>query len=248
MKIPLVFFLALSLVTFQGYAQQNLFNIPAGDATPKGKFFFQHQINFYSFTSLEAKNHLVYGVTNTWEVGFNVVNLKMNWGHRQQNVEFLTTNSLDKKLIIKPLVQFTSQKFFQLTPHLKTSVGTQIGFNPLVLANKPYLTHFTYNTWMYEPRRHVKFVVGPYLSDFRTVGAGNRLGILLGFELPLHHKLLLMGDFISGNNATAVSVIGFNYLLTKRVQLCLGGMIPNPGSPNKAGVVFELNLLGFDDH
>ena len=60
-------------------------------------------------------------------------------------------------------------------------------------------------------------------------------------------KLLLMGDFISGRNATSVSVLGINYLATKRLQLCLGALLPNPGSRNRAGVVFELNLLGYDD-
>ena len=56
-----------------------------------------------------------------------------------------------------------------------------------------------------------------------------------------------MGDFISGNNASGVSVIGFNFLATKRVQICLGALLPNPGTANKPGIVFELNLLGFND-
>ncbi|GAA3980392.1 hypothetical protein [Hymenobacter antarcticus] len=71
-------------------------------------------------------------------------------------------------------------------------------------------------------------------------------GLLLGFEYPLAKKVLLMGDFISGRNATSVSVLGINYLATRRVQLCLGALVPNPGSHNRAGVVFELNLLGYD--
>jgi hypothetical protein len=40
---------------------------------------------------------------------------------------------------------------------------------------------------------------------------------------------------------------GFNYLLTQRAQLCLSTMLPNPRSGNSARIVFELNLLGYDD-
>ncbi|WP_097124375.1 hypothetical protein [Spirosoma fluviale] len=71
--------------------------------------------------------------------------------------------------------------------------------------------------------------------------------MLLGFEVPVSKKLLLMGDFVSGTNATNVSIIDLNFLATKRLQLCLGGMLPNPNSGNNSGIVFELNLLGFDD-
>lgn len=241
--VPILLFTA-----FGATAQQNLFNIPSGDLTPKGKFFFQHQSNFYSTTNVESKNHLVYGAGKGFEVGVNVINLKMDWRHRANNTEFLTLNTNDPMAPMKPLVQFTAQKFFFLNKNFKTTIGTQIGTNIARFSTEPHLTHFTYNTWIYEPRSHVKFVVGPYLSDRRTLGGGNNVGIMAGFELPVHKKLLIMGDFISGNNSTAVSVLGVNYLISKRVQLCFGGLIPNPNSGNKPGFVFELNLLGFDDN
>lgn len=38
-----------------------------------------------------------------------------------------------------------------------------------------------------------------------------------------------------------------NSQASRRVQLCLGGLVPNPGSGNKPGVVAELTLLGFND-
>ena len=225
-------------------AQQNLFNIPAGDLTPKNKFFFQQQTNVYALNYLEAKNHLVYGLGGGWEIGVNVVNLKMDFrrpaialnGRAEYPVKPMT-----------PLAQLTTQKFFFLNSRFKTSIGTQIGTNPTRLGSEARATHFTYNTWVYEPRHHVKLVVGPYVSDRGTVGRGNTIGVLAGFEFPVSKKLLVMGDFISGTNATSVSVLGINFLATKRVQLCLGGLLPNPGSGNRPGVVFELNLLGFND-
>jgi hypothetical protein len=228
-------------------AQQNLFNIPSGDLTPRGKFFFQHQTNFYSPTNTESKNHFVYGLGSGFEAGVNVVNLKIDWRNRYRNTDFLTVNNSDRSVPLKPLIQLTGQKFFFLGDKFKSTVGTQVGFSAVNLGGTR-LTHFTYNTWVYEPKPHAKLVVGPYLTDRGTVGGGNNVGVLVGFEYPVHKRLLIMGDFISGNNATSVSVLGFNFLATNRLQLCLGALVPNPGSGNPAGVVFELNLLGFDDH
>ena len=225
-------------------AQQNLFNIPAGDLTPKNKFFFQQQTNLYAHNYYEAKNHLVYGLGSGWEVGVNVVNLKMDF---RRSATALNDRVEYPVKPMTPLAQLTAQKFFFLGNRLKTSVGTQIGTNPTRLGNNARATHFTYNTWVYEPRHHVKLVVGPYLSDRGTVGKGNTVGMLAGFEFPVSKKVLMMGDFISGTNATSVSVLGLNFLATKRVQLCLGGLLPNPSSGNKPGLVFELNLLGFND-
>ena len=226
-------------------AQQNLFNIPAGDLTPKNKFFFQQQVNILGRQDIESKSHLVYGLGRGWEVGINVINVKMDFRRR---AEFFNVNDCDLSRPMKPLLQATGQKFFVFNDKFSTSIGTQFGVNPVRLSGESRLTHFTYNTWMYEPWQHVKFVAGPYVSDRGTVGYGNQVGMLLGFEAPLAKKWILMADIITGTNANAVSVIGFNYLATKRVQLCLGAMLPNPGSRNSQGIVFELNLLGYDDH
>lgn len=225
-------------------AQQNLFNIPAGDLTPKNKFFFQHQTNAYSLRQYESKNHLVYGLGNGFEIGVNLVNLKTDLRNRPERAVPLPANRLEP---LRPLMQLTAQKFFFLNEHFKTSVGTQLGTNALRLGRNARATHFTYNTWVYEPRHHVKIVAGPYVTDRGTVGSGNTVGLLAGFEFPVSRKLIVMGDFISGTNATSVSVLGVNFLASRRVQLCLGGLLPNPRSGNAPGVVFELNLLGFDD-
>jgi hypothetical protein len=126
-------------------------------------------------------------------------------------------------------------------------VGTQVGTNPVRFGDvSQEFTHFTYNTWMWSPRHHVKVIAGSYLSDRGTLGAGNQAGILLGAEFPITPKLLFMGDFISGSSYASVSVLGVNYLVTKRVQLCLGALLPNPNTNSRPGLVFELNLLGYD--
>lgn len=238
--------LLLLLANCPVQAQQNLFNIPAGDLTPQGKVFFQHQTNIYNRGYFESKNHFVYGLGKGWEAGVNVVNLQMNF--RRGRNDWLGTNRDDRSIPLAPLVKLTGQKFFFLSDQFSTSVGTQVGINPVRFSGvSRELTHFSYNTWMWSPRHHVKVVAGPYLSDRSTLGSGNRAGLLLGAEFPITKKLLFMGDFISGTNYTSVSILGFNYLATKRLQLCLGALLPNPGTSNRPGVVFELNLLGYDD-
>ena len=241
----LLLLLLMLLLARAAQAQQNLFNIPAGDLTPRGKVFFQHQTNLYSRGYFESKNHLVYGLGNGWEAGVNVINIQMNF--RRRGNDWLGLNRDDRSIPLAPLVKLTGQKFFFLSDRVSASVGTQVGLNPVRFGGvSRELTHFTYNTWVWSPRHHVKVVAGPYLSDRGTLGAGNRAGVLVGAEFPVTKKLLFMGDFISGNNYTSVSVVGFNYLATKRVQICLGALLPNPGTSNRPGVVFELNLLGYD--
>ncbi|AYA38705.1 hypothetical protein D3Y59_17600 [Hymenobacter oligotrophus] len=237
--------MGLLLPVLGAQAQQNLFNIPAGDLTPRGKVFFQHQTNVYDLHTFESKNHFVYGLGSGFEVGLNAVNIKFNLARR--NAPLTLRDGRDPNYPLKPLLQLTGQKFFYLTEHLKTSIGTQVGLNPVRFRPRRQLTHFSYNTWVYEPRRHWKLVAGPYLTDVGSVGPGNRVGVLAGFEVPVHRRLLVMGDFVSGRHAAAVSVLGVNFLATQRLQLCAGALLPNPGSGNRAGVVFELNLLGYDE-
>ncbi|MFN4146501.1 MAG: hypothetical protein ACK4GN_11805 [Runella sp.] len=230
------------------FSQQNLFNIPAGDLTPEGRFFYQHQTNLYPDLTTESKNHLVYGLKRNWEIGVNFQNIKIDWLDDDGNGEMLYTNGKDNSKPLMPLLQFTAQKFFFLGKNFKTTIGTQIGTNVKHFRATPHLTHFTYNLWVYEPAHHTKFVVGPYITDRRTVGRGNTTGVMVGFEVPVHKRLLIMGDWISGRNSASVGVLGINYFLTKRIQLCLGALLPNPRTDSKPGVVFELNLLGFDDN
>jgi hypothetical protein len=59
------------------HAQQNLFNIPSGDITPTGEWFYQHQLNFYEIDDLETKSHFVYGIAEGWDVGINFIDLPL---------------------------------------------------------------------------------------------------------------------------------------------------------------------------
>ena len=72
MKSTAIIFLFIIINITKIQAQQNLFNIPSGDITPKGKLFYQHQINTYR-NKFESKGHFVYGLGKGWDVGANLV-------------------------------------------------------------------------------------------------------------------------------------------------------------------------------
>jgi hypothetical protein len=129
--------LAVVLVVFSfrfSMAQQNLFNIPSGDITPKGKFFYQHQLNFYQLDELESKSHIVYGAGKGWDLGVNFVDLPLRFGKGQ----IISFNDSSKRKPLYPLLMFTLQKQVVLKEELLfLNVGTQVGPNLSdKLANK----------------------------------------------------------------------------------------------------------------
>lgn len=224
-------------------AQQNLFNAPSGTITPKGKVFYQHQLNVYNPNKLASKQHFVYGLGSNWEVGVNLLNVNIKPGVR--NAPLFDLNYNDRSEALGPILAITGQKLFQIAEHWQTSIGTQIGMNLAGNGDAYQATHYTYSLLIWEPVHHWRFVSGVYQSDWRLIGPGNTRGIMLGYEIPLNKNLYLMGDFISGNTESSVSVIGGMYNITPRFQVCFGALIPNPRNPSPPGAVFEINLFNF---
>lgn len=237
---------ASMLLVSNALAQQNLFNIPSGSITPKKEFFFQQQVNVYDWANWAAKSHVVYGLGSGWELGMNVIDVNLNF-ERGIRGGFIDQNTTNAERPFKPTVLLTAQKQVRMGDKWAANLGTQTGLNVIAPGAQSELSYFHYALAVWQPKHHTRLVAGPYLSNQYLLGAGNTVGYLVGFEYPLTNKLLLMGDYVSGTNAQSTGVLGVNYYLTKRVQLCLGGLVPSPGSPNKAGVVFELNLLSYDE-
>lgn len=225
-------------------AQQNLFNIPSGDITPKKKFFYQHQLNFYS-GKFESKSHFVYGLGKGWDIGFNLINsaFAMKKGHWFEFQEQPITETP-----LQPVALFTAQKSFKVTDKFQLNVGTQLGSNINRYTDNLRFAHYTYSVGLLEIFNHWKITFGGYYSNDILKGRGNDAGILLGYDIPIvPHKFYLMGDFISGNNSQGMSVIGLMVPASKRLQFCLGAIVPNINNKQGSyGIVFELNLLGWD--
>lgn len=227
--------------SFQLKAQQNLFNIPSGDITEKNKHFYQHQLNVYT-NQLESKSHWVYGLGNGWDAGINLVGKSIYFG----NYFDFKHNDSPNQGALYPWLMGTAQKQFNLNRHFDLNLGVQAGYNLTDRLQSKTFSHFLYGLGVWHFKKGSRLVGGVYHSSPRFIGNGNAIGVMAGYELKLSKKFYLMGDWVSGQNEASVAVLGAMYNAGKRVQLCAGWQIPNPGTPKPMALVLELNLLGWN--
>jgi len=240
------FFIIVVVFAFQlrSYAQQNLFNIPSADITPKDKFFYQHQLNFYSVSDFESKSQVVYGVGKRWDIGLNFVDLPLKFG----NGNVLSYNDNSRRKPLYPLLMLTAQKQFELNHKLFLNVGTQAGINVTDKVVNKKLAFLNYALVRYQPSSKGYFVAGPYFANEVYVG-GNRptsTGLMAGYEYKLGKKWVLMGDFISGDHKKSQTVIGGGYNVSGKLQLFLGSLFSFPNESLDNGVVLEINWYGWN--
>jgi hypothetical protein len=240
-KIGLLLFSFL-LLSITIKAQQNLFNIPSGDITPKGQYFYQHQINTYG-NKFESKGHFVYGLGKGWDVGANLVG---TGAYFDPTWKPIYNSDFSEGKALSPTLMATLQKQFVLDKKWAVNVGTQSGINLSNSVDKWQPAYFHYGLLSYQVQAGRKLLIGPYLTNRQYVGQGNTVGIQMGYEWKLTNDFYLMGDFISGNNDSAVLVPGIMYNVSNRVQLCLGYMLPNPNTQKNQAVVFEFNWYGWN--
>jgi hypothetical protein len=225
-------------------AQQNLFNIPSADITPKGKFFYQHQLNFYQLNELESKSHVVYGIGKGWDLGVNFVDLPLQFGQGQ----VVSFNDNSKRKPLYPLLMFTLQKQIVLKKELLfLNIGTQIGPNlSNEIANKK-IAAMNYALLRWQPSKKGYLIAGPYHTNDVFVGGSpqNHVGIMVGYEYKLSEKWILMGDFISGDHKKSQMVIGGGYNASPKLQLFLGALFAFPNRKLENGVVLEINWYGW---
>jgi hypothetical protein len=240
-QIAFVFLLIIFTIT-KTKAQQNLFNIPSGDITPKGKFFYQHQINTYH-NKFESKGHFVYGLGKGWDVGANLVG---TGAYFNPEWKAIYNNDFSKGQALTPTLLATLQKQFLISEKWAVNLGTQSGINLTANSEKIQPAYLHYGLLSYQVQPGRKLLIGLYVTNNQYVGSGNKVGIQMGYEWKVTDKFYLMGDFISGNNESAVLVPGIMYNVSNRVQLCLGYMLPNPNTQKNQAVVFEFNWYGWN--
>ena len=244
-----IYFLLIGLLcAVMAKGQQNLFNIPSGDITPKGKLFYQHQLNFYGWDDLETKSHVVYGFGKGWDAGLNFVDLPLRLNTRS----VVAFNDDSNRKPLYPLLMATVQKGWTTNKQWNFNTGFQAGPNLSYDFSKKKLAYFVYGLVRWRPSEFGYVTGGPYVTNHVFVGGGKdqHVGFHGGYEYKLNKRWLLMGDFISGNHKKSQTVIGGGYTVNKRVQLFLGGLLAFPNRKLTDGVVFELNWYGWDitDH
>lgn len=190
----LTFFLSAS-TTCALHAQQNLFNIPSGDVTPTGEWFYQHQLNFYEINDLETKSHFVYGIAEGWDIGVNFIDLPL----RLSGKRFISYNADSRRKPLYPLLMATVQKQFNLQDHLNLNIGTQIGPNLSSSLETKKIAYFNYALLKWHPIKQGYIAMGGYQANSVIIGsAEDKIGVIAGFEYKLGDRFLLMGDMING--------------------------------------------------
>ena len=233
--------LPLLLLIQLASAQQNLFNMPSGEITRKGRVFYQHQLNLHG-RYLESKGHFVYGLGKGWEIGANLVGKGFFFTPQWRE----TYGDNPARPTFYPILMATAQKGFRVSDKLDLNLGFQIGANLSRRLRNKSANVFGYGLAVYHFRKGSRIVGGFYQSNTMFVGTGNTRGVLLGYEYKLSKRWYLMGDWISGRNDAAVAVIGGMFNVSKKVQVCAGWLLPNPNTPKPMGLVLELNLLGWE--
>jgi len=239
-----VLFLLIS-ISYQAWSQQNLFNIPSGDVTKKGKFFYQHQLNVYSASEYETKSHVVYGLGKNWDAGFNVVDLPVSIS--QGNAVFSSNND-PNRLPLFPLFHFTVQKQIVCSEYWQFNFGSQVGGNFPSRHGNINLAFMNYAMAKYRLSKDHGFLVGGLYNanDVYFGSPSQYVGFMMGYEIPLTNRFYLMGDLISGQTKKSTTTIGAVYSISKRVQLCAGALLSFPNQRLSSGAVFELNWYGYN--
>jgi hypothetical protein len=228
-----------AIAVVNGFSQQNFFNVPSSDITPKNQIFFQQQFNVLP-NFFSSNTTFCYGLGKNSEIGLNVFGLTYAYnskkmgsiGHNQQSVF--------------PSIGINMQK--QLLGYKKYSLflGAQTGFLTKPVDFEYYV--FLNNRLVLEK---FKWVVGLYVGNNNYLGikTGNSidlqdLGIQLGAEYRIiEDKLFLQVDYISGQSSFSNLILGGGYKFTKHWVLSSGFQIPNTKITSSYGLIFELTYL-----
>lgn len=225
----------LLFITGASLAQQNFINVPSGEVTKAGKFFFQQQFNFNEI--IQSNTTIDYGLEKGFEIGINVLGLNY-----VEKTNSLFLNDTEDRDPYNPLLTINGLKQVELSERTSFSVGTQVGVN-VDFDGKYRPANLTYVNFRFQDVvwKDCVFVVGPYYNSKHYGGRGNRVGGWLGAEIPFGSKWHVMGESVVGDNAISYSSFGVIFYPKPRIPLTLGVQIPNT-SNNAYALVFELTV------
>ncbi len=235
-KLGQTLFLLLSYNITLG--QQNFFNVPSSDITPKNKSFFQQQLNIYN-QGLQFNSTYDIGLGKGFEVGINYLGFSIV---QDTNLRLFFNDTLKP---YSPFLILNGQKRFSLNNHIGLAIGGQFGFTTTsTLKGGSYcFSNFIYNNEAID----LKTILGLYCASNSFFGEGDRLigksliGVQAGLEKSIiKDKILFQADFISGQHNFGELVIGGAYFLTKNWILSAGYQIPTFSSSSVNSIVLEL--------
>ncbi len=217
------------------FAQRTFFNVPMMETEGANEVLFQQQ--FTVTDEVEAGSTFTYGLGRRWEVGLNLSHLTLQYEPWARIVE-LQSPQAEKN----PHLTVNLHKGVELTEWWLASVGTRPGLTYEGAWEKARFAHFSYLGSQFDiPGTEYKLVGGGYYTNPAYVGGGNRLGYMVGLQVPIgSDKLVFEGEYISGTNQYSNWALGLGLKLGKNWQLAAGAQLPAPGSGNPYGAVIQL--------
>lgn len=214
-------------------AQQNFFNVPSGQLTPAGKYFYQHQVNGYGGGKVLSKQHLVFGLRDEAELGLNFVNVAVGESGNRGRVPH------------RDIVNLTGQKSWTVNRDWRLNAGFQLGAGKEGRRPRWGPANSVYALSSYQPLdRHLILTAGSWLTDQGLLGPGRSGGAMAGVEWQVRDRWYVMADWVDGNSENAAAVIGGMVDLDQGVQLCFGAQVPG-ASRAKRALVLELNVFNY---
>lgn len=229
-------------------AQQNFFNVPSSDITPKERLFYQQQFNF-SESDFTSNTTINLGLGHNFELGMNLNSVLFD------NYRNLSVN--DSIAPYNPFLCINGQKRFDIYNHFSIAIGSQLG----ITTKEHLLADYTFLNTIYSNEKYgLKIVPGLYYISDGFVGEETRNGIqkdthVLGSKIGLQagvekniwkDKLYIQGDFISGKHTLGEAVLGAAYFISKRWVISGGYQIPTFKSRSEKSVVFEMTFVPKD--
>lgn len=219
------------------HAQQNFFNVPSADITPKGKVFFQEQFNIAAHHQ-QSSTTIDLGLGHGLEAGLNCNGLTV--------LEDRTAHPVfnDTILPYNPFLLANAQERIELGADLALALGGQFGGTLTRAFRSGGMAWCT--VAYHSAQRGLKCVAGPYYASKSYFGEGERLfgkviGLQAGIEKTLiPERLVLQADLISGKHDLGEAVPGAAYFLTRHWVLSAGYQLPTFGSTSTRSLVFEL--------
>lgn len=240
--MPVIILLALTHPVF-GF--QNFFNVPSSQITPKGKNYYQQQVNIYE--KFEASGHYVHGLGTGFETGVTFSQLRANWPGRGR-LPGTAGHGLSPDSNSGPVALWTLQKQFVLSDVWSVAVGSKLGLRPSTFSKQTYASR-QFAHLVYEPKDwiHGRLVLGPYFANKEYLDSSqDATGIQGGVEIEITpQEWFFLTDFILGANYLGSYVIGGGYWFNETFNVCLGQLIPYPGSGNSHAAVVELTWTNF---
>jgi hypothetical protein len=202
-------------------AQSSIFNVPSTDVMPPHTLYVEadylaHPASYEQGGFQYFGPSIIYGVRKNLEIGLNV---------------YTTRSGEPNATELQPNLKW--QAYRNETKGIAAAAGVML-FVPLNHRPGVNVKAMVYATVSKQFRKTFgpRFTTGAYSFAGPMAAGETRRGMLMGFEQPLHRKLIFVADWYTGRNAYGYAAAGFGLTLPKKNALYIGYSIGNKGRGN----------------